>query len=418
MITIKPICGFVVNKTHADEVVAPAYDGFSAEERRHFAENNPNNYINAVRYIDEFRDEENVSYKSLLKQNKKSLHKLIDGEFYNSIDDAVFIYQMEDSNGHLQTGIVCDLPFQNYEDGVIRIHEHTRKDKEKGLSKYIKKVGAISSPVCITYAKHSSIESIVETTIKNPPEIVIESDIIQRLWMIDDFKVIDELMFYFQQIETCYLADGHHRLASGHRYAKKCRKKNAEHRGDEPYNYMLAVLFPDEEMQVLAYNRCIKGLNGLSEADFLAALTNSFTVTYWEDKFHAQPMHRHEFGMLLKDKWYKLETRPDLIPDDPVGILAVSILQEQVLSDILGIKDPKKDARLEYISGETDVEGMEKAVFKDGFDVAFSCFPTCIQEMMDVADIGEVMPPKSTWFSPKVRSGLIAVFRKHKNKYY
>ncbi len=252
MITIKPICGYLVNKAHANEVVAPAYDGFSAKQRRQFAEDNPNNYINAVRYIDEFSDNENVTYKRLLKQNKKSLRKLIKNSFYDAVDDAVFIYQMEDSNGHIQTGIVCDLPFQNYEDGVIRIHEHTRKDKEKGLSKYISKVGAISSPVCITYAKHSSIESIVEETIQSAPLIVVESDITQRLWMIDDFKVIDELMFYFQQIEVCYLADGHHRLASGHRYAKKCKKKNPQHRGNEPYNYMLTVLFPDEEMQVLA----------------------------------------------------------------------------------------------------------------------------------------------------------------------
>lgn len=412
MLTIRPINGYLVANEHANDVVAPAYDSFSPKQRRQFAEQNPKNYINAVRYIDEYSDDEEITYKSLLKQNKQSLYDLIDKEYYQAIDNAVFIYQLEDKNGHLQTGVVCDIPFKNYEDGVIRIHEHTRKDKEKGLSKYIKKVGAISSPVCITYAKHSSIESIIESIISRPPEIVLETDIIQRLWTVTNTELMEELAFYFTQIEVCYLADGHHRLASGHRYAKKCQRKNPNHQGDESYNHMLAVLFPDEEMQILAYNRCIKGLNGHTEETFLKALEADFILSQWQDKFYAQPMHRHEFGMLLGKNWYKLEAKAHVIPSDPVGILAVSILQKNILDKLLGIENPQKDPRLEYISGETDVVGMEKAILEDGFTVAFSCFPTCIQEMMDVADIGEVMPPKSTWFAPKVRSGLIATFRK------
>ncbi|MBS9778509.1 MAG: DUF1015 domain-containing protein [Gammaproteobacteria bacterium] len=413
MLNIKPITGYLAKQKYADTVVCPEYDNFTPVERRQFAEENPNNYINTIRYIDEFAPTESVSYKKVLKINRKKLQEILVRDFYEEIQDTLLIYQLETLDGHIQTGLMADVPFTDYENGAIRIHEYTRKDKEKGLSKYIKKVGAVSTPVCITYPRHSSIDDIISNvTTNNAPDVVLESDIIQRVWMVKDHSIYEELCYYFKQIDVTYLADGHHRIASGHRYAKRCKKKNPDHTGNEPYNYLLAVFFPDEEMLIHAYNRCVRDLN-IAPKTLLRLLESDFTVEEHDDKYHAQPMHRHEFGMLLGEKWYKLIAKPENIPNDPVGVLAVSVLQNQILNPMLNISDPQKDCRLGYISGESDVEGMEKAI-KDGFDVVFSAFPTSIQEMMDVADNDQIMPPKSTWFAPKLRSGLVVAFRKPK----
>lgn len=412
MLNIQPINGYLAKQEHANTVVCPEYDNFTPVERRQFAENNPNNYINTIRYIDEFAPSEEVSYKDVLKLNKAKLKSLMATGFYEAINGAFLVYQLETQEGHIQTGLMTDLPFTDYENGVIRIHEYTRKDKEKGLSKYIKKVGAVSTPVCITYAKHSSIDDVLQSvTQNNPADLILETDIIQRIWVVKDTKIQEELSYYFKQIDVSYLADGHHRIASGHRFSKKCKKNNPNHTGKESYNYLLAVLFPDDEMLIHAYNRCVKTLN-ITPKTLLSLLETHFTVEKHTDKYLAQPMHRHEFGMLLGSDWYKLAAKAEIIPNDPVGVLAVSILQNHILGPILAISDPQKDARLEYISGESDVEGMEKAI-RDGSEVVFSTFPTSIQEMMDVADNSQIMPPKSTWFAPKLRSGLVIAFRKN-----
>lgn len=414
MLNIHPISGYLAKQEHAETVICPEYDNFTPVERRQFAESHPDNYINTIRYIDEFAPSEEMSYKDVLKMNKSKLKNLLNSNFYQHIEQTFLVYQLETQEGHIQTGLMADLPFSDYENGVIRIHEYTRKDKEKGLSKYIKKVGAVSTPVCITYAKHSSIDDVLQSvTHNNAPDLVMESDIIQRVWVIKDKTTQEELSYYFTQIDVSYLADGHHRIASGHRYAKKCKKNNPNHTGKEAYNYLLAVLFPDEEMLIHAYNRCVRSLN-ITAKTLLTLLETDFKVEKQTDKYHAQPMHRHEFGMLLGDDWYKLTAKAAIIPNDPVGVLAVSVLQNRILNPILAISDPQKDARLEYISGDSDVEGMEKAI-KDGFDVVFSTFPTSIQEMMDVADNHQIMPPKSTWFAPKLRSGLVIAFRQHKS---
>lgn len=415
MLNIKPINGFLAKQEAADKVICPEYDDFTPAERRQFAEDHPDNYINTIRYIDEFAPFEKVSYKDVLKMNKAELQHILSKDFYEEIKDALLIYQLETQEGHLQTGLMTDLPFTDYENGVIRLHEYTRKDKEKGLSKYIKKVGAISTPVCITYPKHTAVDEILKSITENQtPDVILDTDIIQRVWIVKNRRIHEELDYHFKQIEVAYLADGHHRIASGHRHAKKCRKNNPDHTGYESYNYMLAVLFPDEEMLIHAYNRCVRGLN-ITPKTLLTLLETDFIVEAHTDKYHAQPMHRHEFGMLLGDKWYKLIAKPNIIKNDPVNILGVSVLQNAILRPILAIDDPQKDPRLEYISGESDVAGMEKAI-EDGFDVVFSTFPTAIQEMMDVADAGQVMPPKSTWFAPKLRSGLVIAFRKAPKK--
>lgn len=417
MLNIKPLNGYLVKQDSAEAVVCPEYDNFTPQERRQFTETHPDSYINTIRYIDEFVEAEQVTYNDILSRNKASLKTLLNNDKYRKIQDVLLVYQLETRDGHRQTGLMTDLPYTDYENGAVLLHEYTRKDKEKGLSKYIKKVGAISTPVCITYPKHTAIDEILQqVTDTQEPDVVLDTDIIQRIWVINNRRLHEELDYHFKQVEVAYLADGHHRIASGHRFAKKSRKNNPEHSGYESYNYMLAVLFPDDEMLIHAYNRCVRNLP-ISGKTLLQLLEDDFIVERHQDKFHAQPMHRHEFGMLLGNTWYKLQAKPHIIPDDPVGVLAVSILQKQILSPMLGISDPQKDARLDYISGESGVEGMEKAIH-DGFEVAFSTFPTSIQEMMDVADNHQIMPPKSTWFAPKLRSGLVIAFRKWKKQKY
>lgn len=411
MLNIKPINGFLAKQEHAEAVICPEYDNFTPAERRQFAEEHPDSYINTIRYIDEFAPSEQISYKDVLKMNKAKLKSLLSADLYDKIDNALLVYQLETLDGHIQTGLMTDVPFSDYENGKIKLHEYTRKDKEKGLSKYIKKVGAISTPICMTYPKHTAVDEILQhVTSTQQPDLILKSDIIQRIWVITEQTTYDELAYHFQQVEVAYLADGHHRIASGYRHCQKSKKNNPNHDGSEAYNYMLAVLFPDDEMMIHAYNRCVRELN-VTPQTLLKLLESDFVIEKHDDKYHAQPMHRHEFGMLLGKDWYKLTAKPHTIPDDPVGVLGVSILQNAILAPMLAIHDPQKDPRLDYVSGESDVEGMEKAI-QNGFDVVFSTFPTAIQEMMDVADAGQIMPPKSTWFSPKLRTGIVIAFRK------
>lgn len=410
MLNIHPLTGYLPQKASAKTVICPAYDTFTPAERRVFAEKNPDNFINTFRYIDEFEPHEGITLNMLLKQNKQYLQQLLAKGLYRPVDNALLVYQLETTDGHIQTGVIADIPYSDYEKDAIRIHEYTRKEKEKGLAKYIKKVGVVPSPVCITYPQHTGITDITQRITQQPPDIELTTDITQRAWVITDANIQSELRYHFQQVGVSYLADGHHRIASGHRFAKKCRQQNPEHTGNEPYNYMLGVLFPDNEMRIHAYNRCVKHLP-IKPATLLRMLESDFLVEKHDNKYHAQPMNRQEFGMLLGHNWYKLICKPHIVPTDPVGSLAVSILQQRILAPMLGISDPQRDDRLEYISGDSHIAGMEQAIAA-GFEVVFATFPTAIQEMMAVADCGQIMPPKSTWFAPKVRSGIFIRFRK------
>lgn len=415
MPTIRPFGGYLVAPERVQDVVAPAYDALTPAQRHLYALAHPDNYVNAMRSLDEFPERERPSLEELLERNKRTLERLIaQGAFRELETPCMFIYRLE-AHDHEQVGLVGEIPIEEYDRGVIKKHEHTHTNREDHLARYNDVVGASSSPVCLTYTHHPEIDAIVHACMEDAPilDFVSEDGVAQTIWRVDDRKIQERLQRRFARIDEAYLTDGHHRAAAASRFAHLKKRRNPRHTGEEPYNYLLVVLFPDDQIRILAYNRYVKDLNGLSVDEFLAALSKSFTVkclgAVAADE--AEPTEPREFTMLLDNKWYRLDVDPDTVPEnDPVASLDVAILHERVLDPILGIADLRCSQRCESIAGILGMEGLAQHC-AGGKGVAFACYPMSIRQLMAVADADLAMPPKSTWFDPKVHSGLFLRFR-------
>ncbi len=405
---IKAFDGFLVKREYARTVVSPAYDSVSAEQRCRFAEANPQNFINTMRLQEDFDDAERPTYEALLSANKAKLQQLLDNGAFNEVrEPSLFVYQLG-SKHHVQTGIVCEVSVEDYEQGQLKKHENTRRTKEDLLARYQEVVGASSSPICLTYTSNEDIDTYISQLIESTPDLdfVTEDGEIQRVWRVKVPTAIDTLQQLFAQVESTYLTDGHHRAASGQRYAEIMRSKSNQHHHDAPYNQLLVAMFPDNQLNLLPFHRCVKDLNGMNVEQLLSALSNRFEVIPLDTTDVHQPTAHGEFGMYVAQQWYKLVSRqpPDSVPD-PVTSLDVSILQEQILHPILGIKNSGDDSRLDYIAGVSGNEGVIQS-YREGWEIVFTCHATSIQQLMDVADANALMPPKSTYFDPKPRSGI------------
>jgi uncharacterized protein (DUF1015 family) len=404
---IKSFEGYLVNSELAQEVVSPAYDSVSPEQRRVFAEQHPKNFLNTMRLMEDFSDETRPNQEQLLELNRKNLQSLLSNGSFNELPEAcIFLYQL-DTGEHVQTGVVCEVSVSEYEDGFMRRHENTRSDKEDLLADYQKVVGASSSPICLTYAQNSAIDDLVAELINQPAdlEFVSEDEVKQKVWCIKESDSQTHLAELFNDVPTTYLTDGHHRAASGRRYAEIMREESGNN-GDEPYNQLLVALFPDNQLNLLPFHRCVKDLNGLSESDLIKKLESSFSVTKAQNQESFQSNQHGEFGMFVNNNWYQLNINPELVDlKDPVESLDVSILQNFILDPILGIKDMRSDSRLDYVAGVSGEQGIRQKN-QEGWEVVFACYATSIDQLMNVADVGDLMPPKSTYFDPKPRSGV------------
>lgn len=407
MTKIHAFDGYLVRHECLQKVVSPAYDSLSSDERHAFGEAHPDNYINAMRSIDEYPASQRPSLDKILEINAAHLSKMIkEGDFKHVDHPSIFIYRLA-TGGHQQTAVVCEIPIDHYHDGRVLKHEHTQSAKEDLLAGYLDVVGASSSPVCLAYPEISSIDGLVDSITGAPPlfEFSAHDDVTQSLWQISDEAMIKRFSDLFSAVGETYLTDGHHRFAAGSRFAQICRSRNPDYSPDENFNYVLVALFPSEQLRILPYNRCVRDLNGMTEDQFLSRLSESFLIET-TDCAGAVPAKQLEYGMCLGNNWYKLTLRPSSAPgDDPVKALDVSILQDRLLAPILGIKDARLDERLGYVTGDLGMSGLEQRL-NNGWAVAFACHPTSIEELMQVADSGEVMPPKSTYFDPKMRSGI------------
>ena len=404
---IKPFDGFLINADHAREVVSPAYDSVSPQQRRIFAENNPRNFLNTMRLLEDLPDETRPTAEQLLLSNKENLDKLLaDGSFDALEQPCLFIYQL-DTGEHVQSGVVCEVPVREYEQGAMRKHENTRSDREDLLAQYQAVVGASSSPICLTYNQNPDIDRCVQQIIENRPDLEFSGTdgVHQRIWGIADRKLQARLVELFGPIKTTYLTDGHHRAASGYRYARIMRDKYGN-TGDEPWNQLLVALFPDNQLELLPFHRCVKDSNGLTETAIVDALKTCFEVRKLSDQTGLEPTRHGEFGMYLNNGWYRLNVKPEYAKrDNPVESLDVTILQNLILEPILGITDMRSNPRLGYIAGtNTDEDVKQKC--EEGWDLVFTCHATSMSQLMDVADSGALMPPKSTCFDPKCRSGI------------
>lgn len=415
MPTVRPFRGYLVAPERVHDVVAPAYDALTPAQRYRYAQLHPDNYVNAMRSLEEYPEHERPSLDELLQRNKQALENLLaQGAFQATASACLFIYRLS-IDDHEQVGLVGEIPIDEYDRGVVRKHEHTQSNREDHLARYNDVVGASSSPVCLTYAHHPHIDATLDTCMKESPAIdfVAEDGVAQTIWCIDDSDTHARIQEYFSEVGQAYLTDGHHRAASASRFARLRRQCNDNHTGDEPYNYLLVVLFPDDQVRIMAYNRYVKDLNGLSVDAFLDAVSKEFTVESLGaiPPEQAEPARPREFSMLLADRWYRLRVDPDTVPaDDPVGTLDITMLHDRILEHILGVADVRCDQRCESIAGALGMKGLAERC-KDGGGVAFACHAMLIRQLMAVADAGLVMPPKSTWFDPKVRSGLFLRLR-------
>ena len=417
MAKLIPVTGYIVKQARVNQVVSPAYDSLSPEERHGYACLNPLNFLNTMRSAEEYPQGQAPNFEELLKINSQNLQMLMDEGVFSPISKpGFFIYRLS-THDHSQTGIVAEMPIESYTDKTIRIHEKTRESREEQLSRYLFEVGASSSPVCMAYPSNEDISGqLADLTKSSPPllDFTSEDGLHQQLWKTDDAESVKHLQNAFTAVQYLYLTDGHHRCASGLNYANKL-KTTASDPGDPSFTNLLVSIFPDDEMRILAYHRCIRDLADLSVHDFINKISEYFRVQALHVNYadEAEPRKKGEFAMFLDDNWYRLKIRSQFVDEsDPVKSLDVSILEDRILRPVLGIEDMRADPRLDYLPGMLGLKGLEERA-EEGWRLMIGCYPTSMEDMYAVADNNKVMPPKSTWFDPKVRSGIFLKLRNH-----
>lgn len=411
MPNIKPFIGYRVCAEQAETVVSPAYDSVSPQQRRAFADANPRNFLNTMRLLEDFTSLARPSPEQLLADNKAKLQQLLtDGAFEPLSRPSLFIYQLKTA-AHVQTGVVCEIGVDEYERGLLRKHENTQADKEDLLTAYHKTVAAVSSPISLAYANDADIDACVANLVATPAqlEFTAEDGVLQRIWAVPD-AATEDLTALFARIEITYLTDGHHRAASCYRYAQAMRAQHGN-RGDEPYNQLFVVLFPDHQLQLLPFHRCVRDGNGLTRTQLCDALRRDFHVApvpMPDASDYFVPTRAGEFGMYIDNNWYHLTYQSPLATTDPLATLDVVRLHEDILRPILGIRELRDDPRLDYIAGIRGADGIHQKTAA-GWAIIFTCYAPSIAQLMQVADAAALMPPKSTYFDPKPRPGIFVL---------
>lgn len=406
MSDIRPFCAVRPNETFASKIAALPYDVYTRKEAKKEVERNPLSFLKIDRPETMFPDEMDMYAPKVYQKARKVLEEMIEkGEFIQDETPCYYLYELT-RNGHRQTGIVACASIDDYFNGTIKKHENTREEKEQDRICHVDTLDTQTGPIFLAYRLDAVLKEIIEETKRKTPvyDFISEDKITHRVWVIDESEMMERIQQCFVKINKIYIADGHHRAASAIKVGCKRRKEHPGYTGEEEFNYFLCTLFAEEELEILDYNRVVKDLNGLSEIEFLEKIKESFEVEEAEESPYA-PKQKKEFGMYLGKKWYKLQIKKEQISDDVVGNLDVSILQDKLLKPILGIKEPGKDKRIIFVGGIRGLKELEHCV-ENGFQVAFSMYPTSMQELFSVADAGRLMPPKSTWFEPKLRSGL------------
>lgn len=389
------------------QVAAPPYDVLNVSEARERVLHNPLSFLRVEKSEIDLTDSAGVEDRRIYERAKENLDALIhQGNLVQEESDAFYLYRQQMGN-HIQTGIVACVSLAEYESGRIRRHEFTRPDKERERTLHVDTVGAQTGPVFLTYRGEGEIDRLTAQVAKRPPEyaFTVDNGVCHTVWVIRDPAETRAITEGFEPVEALYIADGHHRAAAAAAVARLRSSRNSCDRGDEAHHFMLAVLFPNDQLRIMDYNRAVRDLNGLTEAAFLARVGEKFRIS--PDFAEKSPGRRHDFGMYLGGAWRRLTARAEILrEDDPISGLDVSLLQQNLLGPILGVLDPRTDARVDFVGGIRGMAELERQVNQAGFAVAFSLYPPTVVEMMAVADAGKVMPPKSTWFEPKLLSGL------------
>jgi len=404
MAILKPFKAYRPKLELTDKVAALPYDVMSSEEAKVMAEGNPYSFLHVDKAEIDLADDIDVHDAVVYEKASENLSKLIEDEILVQDEKkCLYIYRLI-MDGRAQTGLVGCLSVDDYESGVIKIHEKTRADKEKDRIDHVRSCNAHTGPIFMTYRDQDVVNSIITEVTNSDPScnFTSEDGVTHIVWTIADDNKINALIDAFDKIEGIYIADGHHRAAAAVAVAREKRKTS--YTGDEEFNYFLSVMFPSSQLKIMDYNRVVKDMNGHDIASLLNKLDETFDVE--EISSLVKPEKKYSIGMYCEGKWYKLTAKEQYIDkNDPIKSLDVSILQEMVLDKILDIKDPRISDRIEFVGGIRGIEYIEKLA-KSYNGIAFSMYPTTMNELMKVADNKETMPPKSTWFEPKLKSGL------------
>lgn len=407
MALIKPFRALRPNPAYADQIADLPYDVMSSAEARVMVKDKPYSFLRIDRAEINFPEPVDPHHPQVYAKAGSILRQMITQGLYQlELSECLYIYR-QIMDGRSQTGLVCATAVDDYINDVIKKHEHTHPDKEIDRANHIETVGAHTGPILQTYPDQEQITGIIENWIStNQPVYQFTAYGVEQIcWVIDAPDVIDGLKALFAAVPHFYIADGHHRSAAALRVAQKKRRENPGFNGTEAFNYFLSVLFPASQLRIMPYNRVVRDLGGLSDVEFLARIQERFDLEQAPVSPYA-PEAPHQFGMYFRDKWYKLTAKREYVPEqDPVNSLDAAILQNNLLAPALGINDPRTDKRIEFIGGIRGLGELERRV-KEDMQIAFSLFPTSIADVMRVADAGLVMPPKSTWFEPKLLSGL------------
>ncbi|WP_428898346.1 hypothetical protein Dip518_000539 [Parelusimicrobium proximum] len=406
MITVKPFKA-LRPAADADKIACLPYDVISSEEARAMAKGNDISFLHVDKPEIDLPEGISLYDDKVYAKGRENLDKFIDKGILITEDSPMFYIYAQTMNGRTQYGFVVAASTEDYGAGRIKKHEFTRPDKEADRTRHVSTLNATTGLVFLAYKSSAALDNILKEAVKKEPlyDFVAEDGVRQQVWQINEPEMMKDIEDSFAKLDALYIADGHHRAASGYNVSKERKEANPNHTGEESYNFFEAVVFPADQLYIMDYNRVIKDLNNHSAEEFMNAVEKVFDVKESAEK---EPAGKNEFGMYLAGKWYRLKVKPEFNGGtDPIKSLDVSILQDNILAPVLGIENPRTDKRIDFIGGIRGMAELEKYVDEKGYAVAFAMYPTSMDDLMKVADAGMVMPPKSTWFEPKLRSGLL-----------
>lgn len=409
MSVIRPFKGYRPTTKLCDKVAALPYDVMTSEEAREIAKSNPYSFLHIDKAEIDLPEDIDHYSTQVYEKAKSNLYSMIKNGIYIQDKEPVFYIYRLTMNGKSQTGLVACTSIDEYINNKIKKHELTRADKEEDRIRHVDTCNANTGPIFLTYKNKKNIDEIIDKCIEDTPIYNFTSDdgIGHTVWLINKPETIKSLIEEFKSVSALYIADGHHRNASAVKVGLRRRAENPDYTGEEEFNYYLSVIFPDNQLYIMDYNRVVKDLNGYSTEEFIAKVSEKFNISDYEGEGCCKPLEKHTFGMYLDKKWYLLKAKHNIINEnDSVECLDVSILQKELLSPILGIGDPRTDQRIDFIGGIRGLQELEKRVDSSEMTVAFSMYPTTMEQLMNIADDNKIMPPKSTWFEPKLRSGI------------
>lgn len=406
---VKPFKGIRPPKELVEQVASRPYDVLNSEEARAEAEGNEKSLYHIIKPEIDFPVGTDEHDERVYAKAAENFQKFQDnGWLVQDAEDKYYVYA-QTMNGRTQYGLVVCAAVEDYMTGKIKKHELTRRDKEEDRMKHVRVNNANIEPVFFAFPHQDELDAIVSKVVAGEPEydFVAPDGFGHHFWVIDDSATIARITEIFAEFPAMYIADGHHRSAAAALVGDEKRKQNPNHVGDEEYNYFLAVCFPDNQLNIIDYNRVVKDLNGLSDEEFLKALEANFDVKEMGAEIY-KPNALHNFSLYLSGKWYSLTAKEGTYNDnDPIGVLDVTISSNLILDEILGIKDLRSDKRIDFVGGIRGLGELKKRVDSGEMKVALALYPVSMKQLIDIADTGNIMPPKTTWFEPKLRSGLV-----------